>query len=50
MDNNQIRDVSLTNDFLLPIVFDFQEQNVDILAGYDDEPIIAFHLPSTTYL
>ena len=28
-------------------VFDFQEQNFDILTGYDNEPIIAFHLPST---
>jgi hypothetical protein len=43
MINNQKLDVSLTNDFILPIVLNFQEQNFDILAGYDNEPIIAFH-------
>ena len=47
MNNNQKWDVSLTNDFILSIVLDFQEQNFDILTGYDDEPIIAFHLSST---
>ena len=47
MNNNQKWDVSLTNDFILPIVLDFQEQNFDILAGYDNEPVIAFHLSST---
>ena len=51
MNNNQKLDVSLTwtNDFIPPVVFNFQEleQNFDILAGYDNEPIIAFHLPST---
>jgi hypothetical protein len=47
MNNNQKLDVSLTNDFIIPIVLDFQEQNFDILTGYDNEPIIAFHLPST---
>jgi hypothetical protein len=26
-----------------------QEQNFDILTGYDNEPIIAFHLSSTIY-
>ena len=46
MVNNQKWDVSLTNDFILPIVFDFQEQNFDILTGYDKEPIITFHLSS----
>ena len=45
--DNQKWDVSPTNDFLLPIVFDFQKQNFDILTGYDNEPIILFHLPST---
>jgi hypothetical protein len=41
--------VSLTNDFLLPIVFDFQEQHFDdILTGYDNEPVIAFHLSSVS--
>ena len=47
MNNNQKWDVSLTNDFILPIFFDFQDQNFDILTGYDNEPIIVFHLPST---
>jgi hypothetical protein len=46
MNNNQKWDVSLTNNFLLSIVLDFREQNFDILAGYDNEPIIAFHLSS----
>ena len=47
-DNNQKWDVSLTNlDGFILIVFDFQEQNFDILTGYDNEPIIAFHLSST---
>ena len=48
--NNQKWDVSLTNDFRQSIVLDFHEQklqNFDILAGYDNEPIIAFHLSST---
>ena len=45
--NNQKWDVSLSNNFILPVVFYFQEQNFDILTGYDNEPIIAFHLPST---
>ena len=47
MNNSQKWDVSLTNDFILSIVLDFQQQNFDILAGNDDEPIIAFHLSST---
>ena len=47
MNNDQKWDVSLTNDFILSIVLDFQEQNFDILIGYDNEPIIAFHLSST---
>ena len=48
MNDNQKWDVSLTNDFILSIVdFRVQEQNFDILTGYDNEPIIAFHLPST---
>ena len=47
MNSNQKWDVSLTNDFILSIVLDFQEQNFDILTGYDNEPIIAFHLSST---
>ena len=47
MNNNQKWDVSPTNGFILPIVLDFQEQNFDILTGYDNEPIIVFHLPST---
>ena len=46
MYNNQKWDVSLTNDFIL-ILLNFQEQNFDILTGYDNEPIIAFHLSST---
>jgi hypothetical protein len=48
MNNNQKWDasVSLTDDFILPIVLDLQEQNFDILIGYDNEPIIAFHLSS----
>ena len=46
MNNNQMWDVSLTINFILSIV-DFQEQNFDILTGYDNEPIITFHLPST---
>ena len=47
--NNQKWDVSPTNDFILSnFFFDFQEkQNFDILTGYDNEPIIVFHLPST---
>ena len=45
--DNQKWDVSPSNDFIVPIVFDFQEQNFDILTGYDNEPVIAFHLPST---
>ena len=50
MNDNQKWDVSPTNDFLLPIVFDSQKkQNFDILTGYDNEPIILFHLPSTIY-
>ena len=44
--NDQKLDVSIINIFILPIV-DFPEQNFDILAGYDNEPIIAFHLSST---
>jgi hypothetical protein len=40
--------VSLTNDFLLPIVFKFQEQHFDILTGDDNEPVIAFHLSSVS--
>ena len=47
MDNNQKWDVSQTNDFILPFVLDFQEQNFDILTGNDNKPIIAFHLSST---
>ena len=47
MGSSQKWDVSLTNDFILSIILDFQEQNFDILTGYDNEPIIAFHLPST---
>ena len=40
--------VSPTNDFILPIVLDFKEQNFDdILSGYDNEPILVFHLSST---
>ena len=46
MDSNQKWDVSLASDFICKF-FDFQEQNFDILTGYDNEPIIAFHLPST---
>jgi hypothetical protein len=49
MNNNQKWDVSLTNDITLPIVFDVQEQNFDILTGYDNEPVIVFHLPSTVF-
>jgi hypothetical protein len=30
------------------IFLDFQEQNFDILTGHENEPIIAFHLSSTT--
>ena len=48
MNNNQEWDVSLVHDFILPIVLNIQEQNFDILTGYDNEPIIAFHLSSTT--
>ena len=44
---NEKWDVSLTYDFILLIVLDLQEQNFDILTGYDNEPIIAFHLSST---
>ena len=47
MYNSQKWDVSLTNDFILSIVLDLQKQNFDILTGYDNEPIIAFHLSST---
>jgi hypothetical protein len=47
MNNNQKWNVSLTNDFLQPIVLDFHEQNFDILTGHDNEPIILFHMPST---
>ena len=46
MNSNQKWDVSLTNDFILSIVLDFQEQNFDILTGHENEPIIAFHLSS----
>ena len=46
MNDNQKWDVSPTNDFVLSIVLDLQEQNFDIFAGNDDEPIIAFHLSS----
>ena len=45
--DDQKWDVSSTDDFMLPIVLDFQEQNFSILAGYDNEPVIAFHLSST---
>jgi hypothetical protein len=45
--NNQKWDVSPTNDLIPRIVLDFQAQNFDILSGYDNEPIIAFHLSST---
>ena len=41
MNNNKKWNVS--NDFILPIVLNFQEQNFDILTGYDNEPIIAFN-------
>ena len=41
--NNKKWDVSLSNDFILPIVLNFQHQNFEILTGYDNEPIIAFH-------
>ena len=47
MNNNQKWDVSLTKELILPIVLNIQEQNFDILTGYDNEPIIAFHLSST---
>ena len=47
MKNNQKWNVSLTNDFIPSIVLDLQEQNFDILTGYENEPIIAFHFPST---
>ena len=30
--------------YILRIIVDLQEQNFDILTGYDNEPIIAFHL------
>ena len=33
--DDQKWDVSSTDDFMLPIVLDFQEQNFNILAGYD---------------
>ena len=45
--NNQKWNVSLTNDFILLIVLDLHDQKFDILTGYDNEPIIAFHLSST---
>ena len=48
MNNSQKWDVSPTNDFILSIILDIHEQNFDILAGHDNEPIIAFHLSSTT--
>ena len=44
MNNNKL-DASPINNFVLPFVLDFQEQN--ILTGYEHEPIIPFHLPST---
>ena len=40
--------VWLTISYLLPIYLDLREQNFDILIGYDNEPIIAFHQPSST--
>ena len=46
MDNNQKWDLSLASDFICNC-FWFHEQNFDILTGYDNEPIIVFHLPST---
>ena len=48
MNNNQKWDVSLANGSILPIVLNFQKQNFDILTGHDNEPIIAFHLSSTS--
>jgi hypothetical protein len=40
-------DVSPTNDLIPRIILDFEAQNFDILSGYDNEPVIAFHLSST---
>ena len=36
-------------DFILQIILDFQEQNFNIFAGYDDEPIISFDPSSTVH-
>lgn len=36
-----------SNDFILRDIRDFQDQNFDIFTGYDNEPIISFHPPST---
>jgi hypothetical protein len=47
MNNSQKWNVSLTNVLVLPVFLDFHERNFDILTGYDNEPIIAFHLSST---
>ena len=47
INDNQKWDVSLTNDFMLSIILEFKEQDIDILTGHDNEPIIAFHLSST---
>ena len=46
MKNNQKWNVSLTNDFILSIVLDLQEQNLDILTGYENEPHSIFQVLS----
>ena len=46
MNNEQKWDVGLLykGHIYTTNYFDLQEQNFDILTGYDNEPIIAFHL------
>jgi len=40
---------SESNDFILRIILDCQEQNFDIFTGYDNEPIISFNPSSTVH-
>ena len=38
-----------SNDFMLRIILDLQEQTFDIFTGCDNEPIISLHPSSTIH-
>ena len=50
VNNNQKWDVSpVTNDLIPRIALGLEAQNFDILSGYENEPVIAFHLSSAIW-